>query len=73
MFVYWHKQSCMSQTLSPTSAEYGRTVGCSDKEEKKIKFFTVRVVTTCKRLPRELMDAPSLGVLKVDGALSNLI
>ena len=35
------------------------------------KFFTVRVV----RLPREVVDAPSLEVFKarLDGALSNLV
>ncbi|KAK4830128.1 LOW QUALITY PROTEIN: hypothetical protein QYF61_008555 [Mycteria americana] len=38
------------------------------------KFFTVRVVRNRNRLPREVMDAPSLEVSKVRfyGALSNL-
>jgi len=38
-------------------------------------FFTVRVVKHRHRLPREVVDAPSLESLKVrlDGALSNLI
>jgi len=26
----------------------------------KMKFFTMRVVTHCNRLPREAVDAPSL-------------
>ncbi|KAK4830424.1 hypothetical protein QYF61_011132 [Mycteria americana] len=39
------------------------------------KFFTMRVVKHCTRLPREVVDAPSLETFKVrlDGALSNLI
>ena len=39
------------------------------------KFFTMRVVKHWPRLPREVVDAPSLETLKVrlDGALSNLI
>ena len=39
------------------------------------KIFTVRVVRHWHRLPREVVDAPSLETPKVrlDGALSNLI
>ncbi|KFQ76298.1 hypothetical protein N335_12218, partial [Phaethon lepturus] len=39
------------------------------------KYFTLRVVKPWPRLPREVVDAPSLETLKVrlDGALSNLI
>ncbi|PKU44253.1 hypothetical protein llap_5446 [Limosa lapponica baueri] len=39
------------------------------------KFFTVRVVRHWNRLPREVVDAPSLEVLwtRLDGALSNLV
>ncbi|KFR02316.1 hypothetical protein Y956_14384, partial [Nipponia nippon] len=39
------------------------------------KCFTMRVVRHWNRLPREAVDAPSLGVFKerLDGALSNLV
>ncbi|KFP09809.1 hypothetical protein Z169_04787, partial [Egretta garzetta] len=39
------------------------------------KSFTVRVVKHWNRLPREVVEAPSLGTFKarLDGALSNLI
>ena len=39
------------------------------------KFFTVRVMRQWNRLPREVVDAPSLAVFKarLDGALSSLV
>ncbi|KFZ61707.1 hypothetical protein N338_13156, partial [Podiceps cristatus] len=39
------------------------------------KFFTTRMVKYWNRLPREVVDAPSLETFKprLDGALSNLI
>ncbi|KFO53716.1 hypothetical protein N302_12888, partial [Corvus brachyrhynchos] len=38
-------------------------------------FFTVRVVRHWHRLPREVVDAPSLEMFKarLDGALNNLV
>ncbi|KFV15281.1 hypothetical protein N340_02121, partial [Tauraco erythrolophus] len=38
------------------------------------KFFTQRVVRHWDRLPREVVDGPSLGVVKgLDEALGNLV
>ncbi|KFQ02180.1 hypothetical protein N330_14252, partial [Leptosomus discolor] len=39
------------------------------------KFFTLRVVDHWNRLPKEVVDAPSMEVFKtrLDGALSNLV
>ncbi|KFW67205.1 hypothetical protein AS28_06059, partial [Pygoscelis adeliae] len=43
--------------------------------DRRKKYFTLRVVKHWHRLPREVVDAPSLETFKVrlDGALSNLI
>jgi len=43
--------------------------------DKRKKFFMMRVVKYWNRLPREVVDAPSLETFKarLDGTLSNLI
>ncbi|KFQ04738.1 hypothetical protein N330_05866, partial [Leptosomus discolor] len=43
--------------------------------DTKKKLFTLRVVRHWNRLPKEVVDAPSLKVFKtrLDGALSNLV
>ncbi|KFZ59871.1 hypothetical protein N321_01618, partial [Antrostomus carolinensis] len=43
--------------------------------ERRKKFFTLWVVKPWPRLPREVVEAPSLETFKVrlDGALSNLV
>jgi len=42
---------------------------------RRKKYFTMRLVRHWDRLPREVVDAPTLELLKVrlDGALSHLI
>ncbi|KGL97742.1 hypothetical protein N301_06851, partial [Charadrius vociferus] len=48
---------------------------CRFKLDIRRKLFTLRVVRHWNRLPREVVDAPSLEVFKarLDGALSNLV
>ncbi|KFP11567.1 hypothetical protein Z169_08567, partial [Egretta garzetta] len=43
--------------------------------DRRKKFFTVRVMKHWHRLPREVVEAPSLETFKarLDGALSSLI
>ncbi|KFO64765.1 hypothetical protein N302_15669, partial [Corvus brachyrhynchos] len=45
------------------------------RSDVRKKFFTVRVVSHWNRLPREAVDASSLGMFKprLDGALSQLV
>ncbi|KFW67337.1 hypothetical protein AS28_13019, partial [Pygoscelis adeliae] len=45
------------------------------RSDRRKKFFTLRVVRHWNRLPREVVDGPSLEVFKarLDGALSNLV
>jgi len=43
--------------------------------DRRKRFFTMRVVKPWNRLPREVVEAPSLETFKarLDGALSNLV
>jgi len=48
---------------------------CRFRLDIRKKFFTIRVVKHRNRLPREVVEAPSVETFKdqLDGALSNLI
>jgi len=66
--------------FSKACCDRTRSNGFKLKEDRfrldiRKKFFTVRVVKHWHRLPREVVEAPSLETLKVklDGALNNLI
>ncbi|KFQ40647.1 hypothetical protein N332_01576, partial [Mesitornis unicolor] len=52
-----------------------RLKGVRFKQNIMRKFFTVRVVRHWHRLPRKVVDAPSLEVFKarLDRALGNLV
>jgi len=67
-------------TFSRACCDRTRSSGFKLREDRlrldtRKKFFTVRVVKHWHRLPREVVEAPSLGTLKagLDGALSNLV
>jgi len=72
---------CLKHSIRVGSAEAFGVRSCwttlldSRKKDVGKKFFTVRAVRHWHRLPREVLDAPSLETLKVrlDRALSTLI
>jgi len=87
----WGDRIAVFQYLKATFKKAGEgllTRACSDRTSSgfklkegrfrlhvRKKFFTMRVVRHWNRLPGEVVDAPSLEVLKarLDGALSNVV
>jgi len=70
----------IGQSFSKVCCDRTRSNGFKQREGRfrldiKKKFFTMRMVKCWNRLPREVVEAPSLVTLKVrlDGALSNLV
>ena len=70
----------MGTNFSKACCDRTRSNGFKQEEERirldiRKKFFTLRVVRPWCRLPREVVNAPTLETFKVrlDGALSNLI
>ena len=79
--ILQHFHSRGRQTYTPWTIFGNRKRGNGFKLEKsqfrigiRKKFFTVRVVMHWNRLPREVVDAPSLQTFKarLDRAVSNL-
>ena len=77
-----HPRVSPSQTICYTRVDNGRTRGNGFKLREgrfrldiRGKFFTKRVVRCWNRLPREVVDAPSLEVFKarLDGVLDSLV
>jgi len=79
-YLKWAYKETGQALFSRAVSDRTRHNGFKLKEDRFIlnmgkKFFTVRVVRHWHRLPREVLNAPSLEVFKarLDGALSNLV
>ena len=74
--ITWSYEKEGDRLFSRTCCDRTRGNGFKLKERRLYtrKVFTIRVVRHCSRLPREVVDAPSLETFKVrmEGALSNM-
>ena len=79
LLIRAYKKDC-DRLFSSACCDRTRSNGFSLKQgsfrlHTRKTFFTMRIVKHWNRLPREVVDAPSLETFKVrwDGALNNLV
>ncbi|KAJ7417994.1 hypothetical protein BTVI_30756 [Pitangus sulphuratus] len=67
LFIWADSDGIRDNSFKPQKGKF--------RSDVRKKFFTVRVMRHLKRLPREVVDDPSLKVCKarLDGTLSNLV